>query len=108
MSDGEAHTSATGTRLVGLLSDAGIEAQQRSYEFDAPSSGGQTVGFAGNLGGQMVARVAVLVHNRDRERAVQIAREMNQQLERARRSPPIADDELMREALEAGPPPDES
>lgn len=60
----------------------------------------------------MVLRVVVLVHNRDRERAVKIALELNQQFEqnksdRAQRSQLISDDELAREALEAGPQPDE-
>jgi hypothetical protein len=112
-SDRDAHTSSTGTRLAQLLGAAGIEAQQRSYQFDDLDSPGQTIsgliGFRGSMGGRMVLRVAVLVHNRDRERALQIAVELNQQdeTERAQRAPWISDEELTREALEAGPPPDD-
>ena len=115
-SDRETHTSTMGARLVDRLSDAGIEAQQRSYEFDVPSSPGQTisglVGFGGSMGGRMALRVAVLVHNRDRERAVQIAIQLSHQFQqeetdRAQKAPPISDEELTREALEAGPPPDD-
>jgi hypothetical protein len=57
----------------------------------------------------MVKRVAVLVHNRDRARATEIAAEFEHKLEHQRLEREIAltgdDEEFTRDALEGGPPP---
>jgi hypothetical protein len=102
ISDVKTHTSTLGARLVDRLSDAGIQAQQRSYEFNDRSAGVQSVSGLPGLAGHIVTRVAVLVHNRDRERATQIAIE----LDRESKSQTISDEELTRLALDAGRPPD--
>lgn len=93
LSDLQTHTSAAGARLVELLGAAGIEAQQRSYEFEQPyvRGVGSISGLTG-VGGQMVPRVAVLVHNRDRSRAIEVARELNRTLERAQVMPDAGDE----------------
>jgi hypothetical protein len=100
--------SEMASRLVGLLSGAGIQAHQRSYEFDATSPTGALVGASG---GGMVRRVAVLVHNRDRARATEITAEFEQELERQRLAverelTSSGGEEPAREATEAGSPPD--
>jgi hypothetical protein len=86
--------SAVGARLVKLLSDAGIEARQRSYEFDE-----SYVSLYGGSG-EIETHVAVLVHERDHTRALPIAVELDKTLEA------VSDAELTREALDAGPPPE--
>jgi hypothetical protein len=100
--------SGMGSRLVRVLSGAGIQAHRRSYEFDATSPAGALFGG----GGGMVKRVAVLVHNRDRARATEITAEFENELERQRlvrerELDSIGDsEEPAREAPEAGPPPE--
>ena len=100
-------SSKLAVRLVDVLSGAGIQAHQRSYEFDATR--GVRV-FSGASG--VVKRVAVLVHSRDRARAVEIAAEFERELERQRLEgerelvSASDDEELARQALEAGPPPE--
>lgn len=99
-------SSTMASRLVKLLSGAGIQANQRSYEFDTT----RVVGPVSGASGGMVKRVAVLVHSRDRERAAEIAAEFKHDLERQRLEHELAstgeDVELTRQALEAGPPPE--
>jgi hypothetical protein len=87
--------SAVGARLVKLLGDAGIDARQRSYQFDE-----SYVGLYGLGGGGLDTHVAVLVHERDQQRALPIAVELNKTLEAA------SEAELTREALDAAPPPE--
>jgi hypothetical protein len=65
-------SSQIASRLVDALSGAGIRAHQRSYGFDTTRPGAALVGASA---GGMVKRVAVLVHNRDRARATEIAAE---------------------------------
>jgi hypothetical protein len=72
-------SSEMASRLVGLLSGAGIQAHQRSYEFDATRFAGAALVGASASG--MEKRVAVLVHNRDRARATEITAEFKQDLE---------------------------
>jgi hypothetical protein len=71
-------TSTVGARLVKLLSDAGIDASQRSYQFDES----YVTNIYSGAKGEMETRVAVLVHDRDHARAVAIAVELNKTLER--------------------------
>jgi hypothetical protein len=78
-------SSEMASRLVGLLSGAGIQAHQRSYEFDATRVAGAAL--VGASAGGMVKRVAVLVHDRDRARATEIAAEFEHELERQRLAP---------------------
>jgi hypothetical protein len=87
--------SAVGARLVKLLAAAGIEAHQRSYQFDE-----SYVSLYGGGGGNMDTHIAVLVHERDHERALPIAVELNKALDT------VADEELTKEALEADPSPE--
>jgi hypothetical protein len=87
--------SAVGARLVELLGDAGIEARQRSYQFDESFTS-----LYGGGGGGMDTHIAVLVHERDHERALPIAVELNKQLDT------VADQELTKEALEADSSPE--
>jgi hypothetical protein len=87
--------SAVGARLVKLLGDAGIDARQRSYQFDE-----SYVSLYGRGGGSMDTHIAVLVHERDHKRALPIAVELTKALDT------VADDELTKEALEAEPPPE--
>jgi hypothetical protein len=101
-------SSAIASRLVDLLSGAGIQAHQRSYEFDTTRVTG---GLSGATGG-MVKRVAVLVHNRDRLQASEVAAEFEHELERERLeqgrelASATFNDELARDALEARPLPE--
>jgi hypothetical protein len=104
VSDHETHTSSLGARLVELLSEAGIRAQQRSYEFNDVSVGTEHVTGLAGFGGRVVTRVAVLVHSRDRERAIQVAVKLEHEVERHEH---VSDEELTRLALGAGPPPDD-
>jgi hypothetical protein len=101
-------SSEIASRLVDLLSGADIRAHQRSYEFDTTRVPGAAL--VGASAGGMVKRVAVLVHNRDRARATEIAAEFEHKLERERREREVAstgdDEELTREALGGGPPPE--
>jgi hypothetical protein len=71
-------TSTVGARLVKLLSDAGIEASQRSYQFDES----YVTNIYSDAKGEMETRVAVVVHERDHARAVAIAVELNKALDR--------------------------
>jgi hypothetical protein len=93
-----------GARLVDLLSEAGIRAQQRSYEFNDVSVGTEHVTGLAGFSGRVVTRVAVLVHSRDRERAIQVAVKLEHEIERDEH---VSDKELTRLALDAGPPPDD-
>lgn len=55
-------SSQIASRLVDLLSGAGIRAHQRSYGFDTTRVPGAAL--VGASAGGMVKQVAVLVHNR--------------------------------------------
>jgi hypothetical protein len=72
-------SSEMASRLVDLLSGVGIRAHPRSYEFDTSVAGAALVGASA---GGMAKRVAVVVHNRDRARATEIAAEFARKLER--------------------------
>jgi hypothetical protein len=100
-------SSEIASRLVDVLSGAGIRAHQRSYRFDTTRVPGAAL--VGASAGGMVKRGAVLVHNRDRARAAEIVGEFERKLERQRLEREIAltgdDEEFTREALEGGPPP---
>jgi hypothetical protein len=104
--DFKTDSSQIASRLVDVLSGAGIRAHQRSYGFDTTRAGAALVGAGG---GGMVKRVAVLVHNRDRARATEIAAEFERKLEHERLEREIAltgdDEEFTPSALEGGPPP---
>jgi hypothetical protein len=92
-------SSTIAAALVDVLGRAGLEARQRSYEhYYARVAKWPSVAPTYE---SMVTRVAVLVHERDRMRAIEIATEMNQKLEREQAQPLISDDELGREALAA-------
>ncbi len=65
------------SRLVDLLSDASIEARQRSYEWhDVPTASMYSVRV------RVENRVAVLVDHRDRERASEVTIAFGHELER--------------------------
>jgi len=92
-------------RLLDALSGAGIEAHQRSYQFDETS-----VSPLGFTHGSVQMRVAVLVREADLARAIEIAVDLDRNLggereERAQNSR-LSDPELTRLALESGPAPD--
>jgi hypothetical protein len=93
-------TSTVGTRLVKLLSDAGIEASQRAYQFDES----YVTNMYSGAKGEMETRVAVLVHEHDHARAVAIAVELNETLEREE-TKLITDEELTQAALDEAEPP---
>lgn len=98
-------SSRVASRLVVLLSRADIPAQQHPYEFDELQRGRR--GFSH----ERVTRVAVLVQHRHFAQAVEIAAEFQHGLgleEQLReRESLVSDEELAREALDAGPPPEE-
>jgi hypothetical protein len=99
-------SSSAAARLVDQLSGAGIQARQRSYELDAAIETAESLtlfGGGGSLGGGSFRRVAVGVHNRDRARATEIATQFEHQSEL---DSTRSDEELTREALDAGPPPE--
>jgi hypothetical protein len=105
-------SSSEAARLVDQLSAAGIEARQRSYELDAAVEtsesmgvfgGGGSLAGSGAPGVERFTRVAVGVHNRDRSRATEITKQFEHESELELKR---ADEELTREALEAGPPPE--
>ena len=104
--DFKAQSSDEAAGLVDRLGEAGIEARQCAYEFDTTRgvSGSEVIG--GLVSGGKVERVAVLVHHKDRVRATEIAAALVGEQERELRDPRL-DDELTREAMEAGPPPDD-
>jgi hypothetical protein len=87
--------SPVGAELVKRLAAADIDARQRSYQFDESYTLSYGVG-----GGTMETHVAVLVHERDRPRALPVAVAFDKELDT------VAEAELTKEALEAGPPPE--
>jgi hypothetical protein len=102
--DSMTQSSILASRLVDLLTGAGIDAHQRSYKFMTGSWSLTSVA------GGSVTRVAVLVHNRDRERATEIATELKQKLDRQGQELEhrldSAEQDLAREPLDADPPPE--
>lgn len=95
-------SSTDASRLVERLGAAGIDGRQRSYSFDNTRPSLIGAGWSG----EVEARVAVLVHDRDCPRALEIARELEGEQHGRAGRPGISDEELAREALEAGPPPE--
>lgn len=95
-------TSDTAAGIVEILRRAGIEARQQVYVL--PDQVKLTIGpgVAGDSGPDPASRlrVAVLVHNRDLERATGLP-ELQQEL-RHRQVSPLSDDELTRQSLQAG------
>jgi hypothetical protein len=103
ITDQETGTSALATVFIEFLEHSGVEALQRSYEFDnthiAPRNAFPPIVQ------EMVTRVAVLVHMRDRARAIQVAERTNEALREVRLlSSPVSPDELARQALAVGRP----
>ena len=100
--DPETGTSTGASALVAALKSAGIEAQQRSYQWDNSEGIGYVLPTF--TGGGVQTRVAVGVQNRDRERATEIARKfMNEQDVDGQAELPVPDAELAKDADEAGP-----
>lgn len=99
----KAKSSDEASRLVDRLGHAGIEACQCPYEFDTTSA----VSAISVAHGGKVERVAVLVHHEDRVRATDVAAALERDLEREGRESRVDDVELTRQAMEAGPPPDD-
>lgn len=95
-------SSTDASRLVDRLGAAGIDGRQRTYSFD--NTRPSLIGAAWS--GEVEARVAVLVHDRDRPRAIEIARELEGGQNEGAGRPGVSDEELARDALEAGPPPE--
>jgi hypothetical protein len=90
-------SSAMAARLVHRLHREGIEGRQRTYGFDT------TRATALAASGGLVTRVAVLVHHRDRGRAIEIAKRLARDEQERLRVPPISDEELAGQALETAP-----
>lgn len=107
ISDRKTQSSSIGDRFVARLIDAGVEAEQRVYvTYDMPADPVPT-----SLSGGATTRVAVIVHRRDEDVARRIATQMAQTLEherqeREKRLPLVPEQELEREALDAGDPPE--
>lgn len=102
--DVEKSTSSDASRLSAALDGAGVESQQHPYEVEGPRSG------IYGLPAGMVERVAVLVRHRDLARAIELAREVEHELGQEPRqslSLAVPEDELERQALQAGPAPEE-
>jgi hypothetical protein len=99
-----ASSSRLAAQLVSALALAGIEARQRLYEFyDAALGVARPLPMTG-----MVTSVAVMVHERDLQRAVDVASDVKDDLTREAQEPlsgSVSEQELTRQALEAGPPP---
>jgi hypothetical protein len=101
-----AKASRLAAQMVDALTQAGIEARQRLYQFYNADTGGGASVFG--LASQMEACVAVVVHDRDLLRANVVANGMKDDLQREAQEPldgEISDAELARDALDAGPPP---
>lgn len=94
-------SSELASRIVARLSEAGIEAQQKSYvRPDTMRTVGTSYGILFDAGPAAPDRIrfAVIVRHRDLERAGQLVAEVSR--ESAPR--PISDAELTRQSLEAG------
>jgi hypothetical protein len=99
-SDEQFGNSKVGTRLIKLLAEASIQAEQQSYEFaDDQYSRGSISGLR-MMGGRTVHRIAVMVRQRDQQRAIEIATELNRTLAREARLGLDAD--VDREEADAG------
>jgi hypothetical protein len=73
--------SKLGTRLIKLLADAHIRAEQQTYEFvSSEYSRGAASALRMMGGAQAVQRIAVMVHQRDQSRGIEIATELNRAL----------------------------
>jgi hypothetical protein len=126
--DARTNSSSVAADLVSRLGAAGVEACQRPYQLDTtrisdpfllrggikPTDGVVVAGDVDPIiiGGGLVTRVAVAVHDRDRAKGAQIAAEFERELERQRnaiqhqpQASVVSDAELARMAMEAGPPP---
>lgn len=105
ISDPAAGTSDAAAAIIEVLAGAGIEAQQRVYVL--PDEVKLTI-FGPNADhGPDAAdrlRAAVMVHNRDHERATALP-EIQQELQPQADAYPFSDDELARQSLQAGEPP---
>lgn len=99
-----ASSSRLAAELVAGLGAAGIDARQRLYQFyDAVLGTSTYIPVTG-----MVTSVAVMVHERDLQRAVDVANGVKEQLSREAQEPlsgSLSDEELTRQSLAAGPPP---
>ena len=92
----DTHSSEAASQIASALSAGGITAHQRTYVApDQSSSGWYGLNFDGGPGPSSRVRAAVLVHHRDLERATQLVTEQFM-------PDPISDEELTRQALEAG------
>jgi hypothetical protein len=82
-----------------LLSDTGIQAEQLPYQIYPRHRSVLSVGDKG-----VETLMAVMVHNSDRARAIELACEFQRNLELA--DQPLTDEELTRLAMDAALPPD--
>lgn len=97
-------TSNAATGIIEILSRAGIEAQQRTYVLPNPLRVHRYVGILDGDTGPDTAerlRIAVLVRNRDVERATALP-ELRQELSQLQKAYPVGDAELTRQSLQAG------
>jgi hypothetical protein len=95
-------SSKDASRLVERLAAAGIDGRLRSYSFDNTQPSAIGAGWSG----EVEERMAVLVHDRDRRRATEIARELEREQHDLAQRTVVSDEELTREALDAGPAPE--
>jgi hypothetical protein len=100
ITDTRTGTSRVGDRLVKLLGEAGIPAQQRSYDAvcwtDTDAGWGPGTLMFGTV------RLAVLVQSRDHTKAVTVAQELAKAMADAK-GEPVSAEELERMALDTGP-----
>lgn len=93
-------TSGDATKLVDALSQVGIEARQRPYSFSGVSP---TPGSATTMDTGAEAHVGVLVHERDRSRALPVVAEFKRDFDKAERESyeTLTEKELTRQAMAA-------
>jgi uncharacterized protein with PIN domain len=103
VSDEQSGKSKLGARLIKLLADGNIRAEQQAYEFASGQySRGAVSGLLMMGGDQAVHRIAVMVHRRDQPRATEIATELNTTLaQEARLEQAALDADVEREATDA-------
>ena len=94
--DPQTGASEGASQIVAALAAAGVRAHQRIYvAADQSSTGWYGLNFDGGPGPSSRVRAAVLVHHRDSEQAARLVAEQFT-------PEAISDDELTRQALEAG------
>ena len=99
-------SSRLASQMVNALTQAGIQARQRLYQFynaDMGSGGGMF-----GLATGMETCVAVVVPDKDLPRANAVANSIKDEIQKEAQEPldgEISDAQLTQDALEAGPPP---